>query len=322
MIESDSGFTPLLALEQQRHPKLLVVDDQPSNIEALYRTFSPDHQVFMATSGERALAVCKDNPPDLVLLDVVMPDMDGYEVCARLKADSGTRDIPVIFVTSHDDADNETRGLDAGAVDFIAKPFNPRVARARVKTHLALKFQSDLLRQWVFVDGLTGVFNRRHFDSRLEAEYRISARNGSPLCVLMIDIDHFKRYNDHYGHQGGDDCLRQVAEGLQACLRRPGDLLARFGGEEFACLLPETDFAGAMALAQTMERQVRNLQIAHAGSAVGSVVTVSLGVAEKPPGRLGDPISLVRQADAQLYRAKHSGRGRACGEPQVRDEAA
>ncbi|MDH3461327.1 MAG: PleD family two-component system response regulator [Burkholderiaceae bacterium] len=322
MIESDSGFTPLLALEQQRHPKLLVVDDQPSNIEALYRTFSPDHQVFMATSGERALAVCKDNPPDLVLLDVVMPDMDGYEVCARLKADSGTRDIPVIFVTSHDDADNETRGLDAGAVDFIAKPFNPRVARARVKTHLALKFQSDLLRQWVFVDGLTGVFNRRHFDSRLEAEYRISARNGSPLCVLMIDIDHFKRYNDHYGHQGGDDCLRQVAEGLQACLRRPGDLLARFGGEEFACLLPETDFAGAMALAQTMERQVRNLQIAHAGSAVGSVVTISLGVAEKPPGRLGDPISLVRQADAQLYRAKHSGRGRACGEPQVRDEAA
>ncbi|MDH3209799.1 MAG: diguanylate cyclase [Burkholderiaceae bacterium] len=322
MIESDSGFTPLLALEQQRHPKLLVVDDQPSNIEALYRTFSPDHQVFMATSGERALAVCKDNPPDLVLLDVVMPDMDGYEVCARLKADSGTRDIPVIFVTSHDDADNETRGLDAGAVDFIAKPFNPRVARARVKTHLALKFQSDLLRQWVFVDGLTGVFNRRHFDSRLEAEYRISARNGSPLCVLMIDIDHFKRYNDHYGHQGGDDCLRQVAEGLQACLRRPGDLLARFGGEEFACLLPETDFAGAMALAQTMERQVRNLQIAHAGSAVGSVVTVSLGVAEKPSGRQGDPISLVRQADAQLYRAKHSGRGRACGEPQVRDEAA
>ena len=322
MIESDSGFTPLLALEQQRHPKLLVVDDQPSNIEALYRTFSPDHQVFMATSGERALAVCKDNPPDLVLLDVVMPDMDGYEVCARLKADSGTRDIPVIFVTSHDDADNETRGLDAGAVDFIAKPFNPRVARARVKTHLALKFQSDLLRQWVFVDGLTGVFNRRHFDSRLEAEYRISARNGSPLCVLMIDIDHFKRYNDHYGHQGGDDCLRQVAEGLQACLRRPGDLLARFGGEEFACLLPETDFAGAMALAQTMERQVRNLQIAHAGSAVGSVVTISLGVAEKPPGRLGDPISLVRQADAQLYRAKHSGRGRACGEPQVRDKAA
>jgi len=322
VIESDSGFTPLLALEQQRHPKLLVVDDQPSNIEALYRTFSPDHQVFMATSGERALAVCKDNPPDLVLLDVVMPDMDGYEVCARLKADSGTRDIPVIFVTSHDDADNETRGLDAGAVDFIAKPFNPRVARARVKTHLALKFQSDLLRQWVFVDGLTGVFNRRHFDSRLEAEYRISARNGSPLCVLMIDIDHFKRYNDHYGHQGGDDCLRQVAEGLQACLRRPGDLLARFGGEEFACLLPETDFAGAMALAQTMERQVRNLQIAHAGSAVGSVVTISLGVAEKPPGRLGDPISLVRQADAQLYRAKHSGRGRACGEPQVRDEAA
>jgi len=322
VIESDSGFTPLLALEQQRHPKLLVVDDQPSNIEALYRTFSPDHQVFMATSGERALAVCKDNPPDLVLLDVVMPDMDGYEVCARLKADSGTRDIPVIFVTSHDDADNETRGLDAGAVDFIAKPFNPRVARARVKTHLALKFQSDLLRQWVFVDGLTGVFNRRHFDSRLEAEYRISARNGSPLCVLMIDIDHFKRYNDHYGHQGGDDCLRQVAEGLQACLRRPGDLLARFGGEEFACLLPETDFAGAMALAQTMERQVRNLQIAHAGSAVGSVVTVSLGVAEKPSGRQGDPISLVRQADAQLYRAKHSGRGRACGEPQVRDEAA
>ena len=158
--------TPVAALLDSSHgkPKLLVVDDQPINIQVMYRCFAGDYQVFMATNGEQALALCKSNPPDLILLDVVMPGVDGYEVCKQLKADSSTQHIPVIFVTAHTDPAQETHGLNLGAVDFIAKPVNPDVVRARVKTHLTLKFQSDLLRRLVFLDGLTGVFNRRYFD--------------------------------------------------------------------------------------------------------------------------------------------------------------
>ena len=155
--------TPVAELLDSTHgkPKLLVVDDQPINIQVMHQIFADDYQVFMATSGAQALHICQVNPPDLVLLDVVMPQMDGFAVCSWLQAQEETRNIPVIFVTAHNDPAQETHGLSLGAVDFIAKPVNPAVVRARVKTHLTLKFQSDLLRQLVFMDGLTGVFNRR-----------------------------------------------------------------------------------------------------------------------------------------------------------------
>jgi diguanylate cyclase (GGDEF)-like protein len=294
-------------------PCILVVDDQPINIQALYRIFAPDHRVLMATSGARALALCKEDPPDLVLLDVVMPEMDGHEVCEQLKADESTRNIPVIFVTSHTDAEEETRGLEVGAVDFIAKPVNPAVVRARVKTHLTLKAQSDLLRQMAFIDGLTGVANRRCFNERLDTEWRRAARSASPLALLMLDVDHFKRFNDRYGHQAGDDCLRRVVSSIKSSLRRPGDMVARYGGEEFCCILPGADFEGALALGAGIERRVRELQIEHADSDVSRAVTLSIGVAASLPDRNGDPTRLLALADAQLYRAKHSGRGQACG---------
>jgi len=302
----------LLDAADQR-PCLLVVDDQPINIQALYRIFAPDHRVLMATSGAKALALCREDPPDLVLLDVEMPELDGYEVCARLKADEATRNIPVIFVTSHTDADEETKGLELGATDFIAKPVNPAVVRARVKTHLTLKAQSDLLRQMVFLDGLTGVANRRCFDERLDVEWRRAARSASPLALLMLDVDHFKRFNDCYGHQMGDECLRQVAAAIKGSLVRPGDVVARYGGEEFACILPATDFEGALAVGAGIEQAVRGLQIPHAQSDVSDVVTLSIGVSMGLPERDGDPARLLALADAQLYRAKHGGRARACG---------
>jgi PleD family two-component response regulator len=198
-------------------PRLLVVDDQPLNIQALYQTFTADHQVFMATSGEQALVQCASRLPDLVLLDVMMPGMDGFEVCRRLKADPATCDIPVIFVTAHDDEAAETLGLEVGAVDFIAKPINPKIVRARVATHLTLKAQADLLRQWVYIDGLTGVYNRRHFDEHLVSEWGRSARNGAPVSLLMIDVDRFKAYNDRQGHQAGDACARWPPRCARAC---------------------------------------------------------------------------------------------------------
>ena len=311
-----SGISsPLSALLEAANPLpcVLIVDDQPINIQALYRIFSPDHRVLMATSGAKALTLCKEDPPDLVLLDVVMPEMDGHEVCARLKADEATRNIPVIFITSHTDADEETKGLELGAVDFIAKPVNPAVVRARVKTHLTLKAHADLLRQMVFIDGLTGVANRRCFDERLGTEWLRAARSALPLALLMLDVDHFKRFNDRYGHLAGDECLRRVALAIKDGLLRPGDLVARYGGEEFACILPGTDFEGALAVGAAIEQRVRGLQIEHADSDVSNVVTISIGVSMSLPERDGDPTRLLALADTQLYRAKHSGRGRACG---------
>jgi diguanylate cyclase (GGDEF)-like protein len=307
--------TPMDALLDSSHgkPKLLVVDDQPINIQVMHQVFGADYQVFMATNGEQALAICQANPPDLVLLDVVMPGMDGFMVCTQLKANPSTRNIPVIFVTAHSDAAQETHGLSVGAVDFISKPVNPAVVRARVKTHLTLKFQSDLLRNLVFMDGLSGVYNRRYFDQQLGVEWARAARNSTPLSLIMVDVDHFKLYNDRYGHQAGDDCLRQVALALKSGLRRPADLVARYGGEEFACILPDTGFADALAMAQDMERMVRARNIPHSLSPFDGVVTASLGLATRTSQGAGDAAALVGLADAQLYQAKQTGRGRVCG---------
>ena len=295
-------------------PRLLLVDDQPINIQVLHPIFAADYQIFMATNGAQALAICRDNPPDLVLLDVVMPGMDGFEVCTQLKADSSTCNIPVIFVTAHDDAAQETHGLDLGAVDFISKPVNPAVVRARVKTHLILKFQSDIMRKLIYLDGLTSVFNRRYFDQQLAVEVARSVRNQLPLAVIMLDVDFFKLYNDHYGHQAGDDCLRQIAQTLKTGLKRPADLVARYGGEEFACILPETSFDDAMVLARSLEQRIRDKNITHEHSQTAAMVTISLGVAGMGVNTLAASVALLALADAQLYKAKKSGRARVCGE--------
>lgn len=309
--------TPLDALLDSTHgkPKLLVVDDQAINIQVMHQIFGTDCQVFMATSGVQALSICQSNPPDLILLDVVMPGMDGFEVCSQLKASESTCNIPVIFITAYTDAAQETHGLSLGAVDFIAKPINPAVVRARVKTHLTLKFQSDLLRKLVFLDGLTGVFNRRYFDQQLALEWARASRSGAPLSMVLLDVDHFKLYNDHYGHQAGDECLRLVAQTLKSSLRRPADLVARYGGEEFACILPDTPFKDAMGLAQELEQKLRLQRIPHAQSNVAPIVTASMGLATRIAASLGDASALIGLADQQLYNAKQSGRARVCGAP-------
>lgn len=311
-IGSISPTPPLANRFPFSRPRLLVVDDQAVNIQALYHVFAEDHQVFVATHGEQAIKLCREKQPDLVLLDIVMPDMDGYEVCAALKADKDTCDIPIIFVTGETDEDAETRGLDAGAVDFITKPINPRVVRARARTHITLKRQSDHLRTLSLLDGLTGIANRRCFDERLEMEWRRAFRSARPLSLLMVDVDHFKRYNDHYGHAAGDECLQHIAQALKCTLTRPGDVVARFGGEEFVCLLPETEASGAVAVAQMLQQRVRDLARPHESSPTDSVVTVSIGVGHTDGRMPIAALDLVRTADAQLYRAKASGRGRVC----------
>ena len=292
-------------------PRLLIVDDQPINIQTLYEVFAADHEVFMATSGEQALVFCRDNtPPDLILLDIVMPGMDGLEVCRLLKADPFTSHIPVIFVTAQSDPADETRAIEAGGVDFISKPINAAVVRVRVKTHLTLKAQTDMLRSLAFIDGLTGVANRRRFDEVLETEWRRCRRNNSPITLLMIDLDYFKRYNDHYGHQMGDVCLQKIAATIKVAFKRAPDLTARYGGEEFVCLMPECGHAGAQSKAEQIRAAVFALEIAHADSPVASFVTLSIGVSTILPDKTSSPDALVAAADAALYDAKHSGRNR------------
>jgi diguanylate cyclase (GGDEF)-like protein len=296
--------------ESNPRPQLLIVDDQPLNIRLFHEIFHADHEVFFATSGEDALEFCRTHFPDLILLDVIMPGLDGYEVCRRLKQDERTREIPVIFVTAQSDASEEEDGLAAGAVDFIAKSASANVMRARVGTLITLKRQSDLLRRMARIDALTGLANRRHFDEILGSEWRRCTRSGKPLSLVLIDLDHFKLFNDHYGHQAGDSCLQQVSACLKAGFARSHDLVARYGGEEFVCVMPETSLEGAEAKAKALERAVRALRIPHDKSAVaGGIVTISLGVAVAMPNVGDDCAALILCADRSLYMAKDGGRG-------------
>ncbi len=292
-------------------PLLLLVDDQASNLQLLQEMFKGDYQVSMAGSGREALEFCRTAKPDLILLDILMPEMDGYAVCQQLKSDALTKDVPVIFLTAHNDPLEAARALDVGGVDFISKPFLVRVVQARVRTHLSLKYQADRWRTLALVDGLTGVGNRRHFDATVQAEWRRCARTAQPLSLIMVDVDLFKSFNDHYGHQAGDACLQSIASVLKSAFSRSYDMVARYGGEEFVCILPDTPLEGAERKAIELESAVRALGIAHEKSAVAQVVTISLGVAVANPVKGEDCADLVAAADAQLYRAKQAGRGRA-----------
>ena len=268
----------------------------------------------MATNGADALAFCQARLPDLILLDVIMPSMGGYAVCAHLKNNSLTQNIPLIFVTSQNDPMEEALGFEQGAVDFISKPFNANVVRARVQTHLTLKYQSDLLRSLSLTDGLTSIANRRAFDNMLKSHWRGAQRMQQPLSLVMIDVDFFKGYNDCYGHQAGDQCLKSIASILQLNITRPHDLLARYGGEEFVALLPNTPLAGAEKKAQRLEQLVREMRIPNAASTVSEFVTVSLGVTATVPTQSDDFIDFISCADGQLYLAKQAGRSQVCAQ--------
>lgn len=291
-------------------PKILVVDDIPSNVHVLSRILKDDYDIYFATDGDKALDLVQARMPDLVLLDIMMPGMDGFEVCRRIKADPATHDIPVIFISAKSEVEDETRGLEVGAIDFITKPISPPIVRARVRNHLLLKRQTDLLRSLSFLDGLTGIANRRRFDDAMTREWRRCARSHLPLSLIILDVDHFKAYNDQYGHQAGDECLRIIAEVLAERARRPSDLVARYGGEEFVCLLPETDGTGAIRVAEGFRAAVAEQRIPHAQSPVAPFVTISLGVATVTPSADGSPERLAEMADQLLYRAKRAGRNR------------
>ncbi|PQJ95179.1 diguanylate cyclase domain-containing protein [Chromatium okenii] len=289
---------------------ILIVDDVPNNIEILLGALERDYDTQFATSGAEALELIKSELPDLILLDVMMPGMDGYEVCRRLKDTPATQNIPIIFVTARDAIRDQEHGFNLGAVDYITKPYEISLLRARVRTHITLKRKSDLLETLVALDGLTGIPNRRRFDETLCIEWRRAIREQVPLALIMADVDQFKNYNDFYGHGAGDDCLRDVATCLVEAVRRPGDLAARYGGEEFAVILPDCDSTGAQYVAEQFRALVINRGIPHLRSSVANHVTISAGVAACIPAVADAPEELLKTADLALYQAKWNGRNR------------
>jgi len=322
--------------------KILIVDDRPENLLTLESLLdSPELVLIRANSGEEALTQTLDHDFALVLMDVQMPGMDGYETAELMRGNKRTRHIPIIFVTAELSNMNQIfRGYESGAVDYLFKPLDENVFKSKVGIFLDLFRQksqleektreldakvaeleelqqqleetNEQLRLLSSMDGLTGLLNRRRFDELLEEEWQRNLRHKTPLSLLMVDIDHFKDYNDNYGHIQGDNCLKMVAHGLANSLQRHVDKVSRYGGEEFAVILPSTDAEGAYTVAQRMRADIEEMNIEHCASGTCASVTVSIGVSSLVPTTEILSTRLVNAADQGLYKAKESGRNRCC----------
>ncbi len=290
--------------------KVLIVDDERVNRTILADLLKGEHQVLLAKNGAQTLErVAQDRSIDLILLDVMMPDMDGYEVLRHLKADDKTKDIPVMFITALNSSGDEESGLRLGACDYIGKPFSPAIVQARVANLLRFVRQRKMLEVLAGRDGLTEIANRRLLDETLHREWSRTQRLGQPLSLAFIDIDCFKQYNDRYGHAGGDAVLRQVARHLTWSLGRPTDFVARYGGEEFLLILPDTDAAGGRDLSEKVRAGIEGMKIPHDSSGPAAYVTISIGGVTSR-GSADAAASIVEAADAMLYEAKRQGRNR------------
>jgi two-component system cell cycle response regulator len=313
--------------ETQIKPKILVVDDIPVNIQ-LMQTYlsSVGYDTIIARNGEEAITQVKDHHPDLLLLDVMMPKLDGFETCKLLKGNHETRYIPVIMVTALNEIEDKIKGIEAGADDFITKPFNKLELLARVKSLLRVKNLHDQLqdkikqleeakerlRELAVTDGLTGLYNYRYFKEFLSQELRRAERHNSNVSVAMIDIDYFKNYNDTYGHLAGDEVLRILARLMRDNIRSI-DLAARYGGEEFALVLPETGKAAARFVAKKIKDFVEEYKFRNEETQPNGKLTVSMGVATYPgDGKTME--DLINRADQWLYQAKAGGRNRVVDE--------
>jgi diguanylate cyclase (GGDEF)-like protein len=333
LIVSRQISTPENSAKPTAIADILLVDDDPDAIQLVGRILAGVGKLRFATNGPDALRLARDSAPDLILLDAEMPGMSGFELLRKLKAEALLADVPVIFITSHTEAGFEVSALDMGAADFIAKPLKSSRVLARVKTQLRLKQATDELHRTATTDVLTGIANRRQFDESLEREWVRTQRSGDPLSLLMIDVDHFKLYNDLYGHPRGDVCLQHVSQALVGACKRRADLVARYGGEEFMILLPQTPRQGAKFMAQHVLESVAGFGIFHEDSATTHFVTVSVGIAcydeasacwvtpslqsREPTTLRCNAADLRLAADKALYAAKRSGRAQA----QFRDIA-
>jgi diguanylate cyclase (GGDEF)-like protein len=299
-------------MENSNTHTILAVDDSPENLDLIKNILEPHYTVKVAVHSELALQIATNQLPDLILLDIMLDDMDGYEICHQLKSADKTRNIPIIFLTAKHSEEDEVHGFRIGGSDYITKPFSPSIVLARVRTQIQLKTKSDLLEKLASLDGLTEIPNRRAFDAALERQWNQSKRTGMPLSLLIADIDNFKQFNDYFGHPMGDECLKGVARALQKITHRPEDLVARLGGEEFSILLPNTDSIGALMRAEQYRETIENLKIRHTQNNPNAFVTISIGVATLQAHTFDNVASLLKAADDALYQAKHQGRNRIC----------
>jgi diguanylate cyclase (GGDEF)-like protein len=322
-----------------KQAKILVVDDQPDNVELLATILTiQGYEVQKSSCGIEAIELVKTNPPDMILLDISMPEVNGFEVCRTLKSDRYTQDIPIIFISALQEAQDKTQAFNFGGNDYIAKPFQIEEVIVRVKNQLkisrlqqALKAKNlqlehqnrqlqaaeerllllnQKLNQLATLDGLTQIANRYRFDEFLNREWQRGKREQFPLSLILCDIDYFKLYNDRFGHQEGDICLTKVAQTISKTVQRPADLVARYGGEEFAIILPQTPAKSALQVAEKIRLQVKSLVISHPDSLVSDYVTLSLGVSCVIPNSQYQKQQLLLEADRALYQAKKTGRDR------------
>ncbi|WP_051961849.1 diguanylate cyclase [Methylobacter sp. BBA5.1] len=290
--------------------RILIIDDSSVSIDLLRASLEPEFKIFTALNGQSGYEIAKFEQPDLILLDINIPEFNGYQTCNLLKSDPDTQAIPIIFMTALMTEESEARSLMLGGADTISKNTNVEIIKLRIKNQIELKRCKDLLERLSTTDELTGLANRRRLNEFLYQEWRNMMRAKNFLSVVLIDIDYFKDYNDHYGHILGDCCLKQVAQVFQETLSRPVDFVARYGGEEFICVLPMTAPAGAEIVGERLRNAVMRQRIPHQRSSIADVVTVSLGTATAIPDPGIDAGGLIDCADKALYQSKNNGRNR------------
>lgn len=292
-----------------KKPTILVVDDMTTALLLLHDLLKDTYEVKIAKSGTKALEILESpNDIDLILLDIEMPDINGYDVCKRIKNNETIKNIPIIFITGRTSQEDEEYGLNLGAIDYITKPFNKAIVKLRIKNYLDLKIKNDMLEKLSMYDGLTNIRNRRFFDETFEKTFNEIKRDKKSLAVLMIDIDFFKPYNDNYGHGQGDETLRKVAKALEKTIKRASDFVARYGGEEFVILLKDINKDGVEAVANNLLNAVRELKITHEFSKIENYVTVSIGASFYNSSSDITKLELMLKADETLYSVKNSGR--------------
>ncbi|MDR1930377.1 MAG: diguanylate cyclase [Treponema sp.] len=296
-MKTDSKFT------------ILIVDDEKANLTVLNRILYGEYEIVMAKNGELALSLAMEGKPDLILLDIMLPDINGFDVLTRLKGEPETKKIPVICITGLDSEYDEEKGFLLGAVDYIKKPFKSAIVKARVHNHAEIVRQMRIIEKYSLTDPLTDLSNRRNFNDRLDTEWRRAVREHVPLSFLMMDLDKFKSYNDAYGHPQGDILLKAAAGVFMTMARRPADLPARLGGEEFGVLMPETGAEGALMVAEHIRAGIEALRVPTADGEV-TTATISIGVVSAVPGKTDSIEDFISRADENLYAAKTAGRNR------------
>jgi len=293
--------------------KICLVDDNMTSLTIARDMLKSSYKVYPSPSAAKFFELIESVTPDLILMDVDMPQMNGYEAVKILKEDERFKDIPVIFLTAKDDEESELKGFELGAVDYITKPFHPAIIKARITTHLTIVEQRRIIEKISLTDTLTKIPNRRNFDKHMESEWKRAVRENLSIGMIMIDADHFKNFNDNYGHQQGDVALQTLAHVISTSIRRGSDFAARWGGEEFTVLLPNTEADGVIIVAENIRKNVEKVIIPRVDDAsLGLNITISVGGVAEVPTAMSSMEDFIKKSDEALYKAKESGRNRVC----------